>query len=164
MRKGEIFATDERPPRLHIVGIGVNTYTGPKLKSLRLAVTDVTELASALSAIAKAGGYDVPEPILLPEDKAKKENIARSFKDLAALDLQQQDGLIVLLAGHGVSDGKCYYYVPFGANLGDGRDVTTEGVTCEEWEDWIGKVQVGKKALFIDTCENADATTIFRAS
>jgi hypothetical protein len=37
-------------------------------------------------------------------------------------------------------------------------------VTCEEWEDWIGKVQVGKKALFIDTCENADATTIFRAS
>jgi hypothetical protein len=92
VRKGEIFATDERPPRLHIVGIGVNTYTGPKLKSLRLAVTDVTELASALSAIAKAGGYDVPEPILLPEDKAKKENIARSFKDLAALDTSSRMG------------------------------------------------------------------------
>ena len=61
-----------------------------------------------------------------------------------------------------MSDGKCYYYVPFGAKLGEGHDVTNEGVTCAEWEQWIGKVQVGKKALFIDTCESAEATTIFR--
>src|SRR6185312_11516272 len=139
-----------------------NTYTDPKLKPLRLAVTDVTQLAAALAEVAKAGGYDVPKPILLPDDKATKDDIKHAFEDLAALDLEQQDALIVLLAGHGVSDGKCYYYVPFGAKLGDGHDVTTEGVTCEDWEQWIGKVQVGKKALFIDTCESAEATTIFR--
>lgn len=131
---------------------------------MKLAVSDVTKLAAALSAIATAGGYNVPNPILLPEKEAYKDNIELTFKDLAALEVQQQDGLIVLLAGHGVSDGKCYYYVPFGASLGDGRTITTEGVTCQEWEEWLGKVQVGKKALFIDTCESADATTIFRAS
>src|SRR5262249_10523282 len=91
------------------------------------------------------------------EENASKERIARTFEEIAARDLDQRDGLIVILAGHGLSDGKCYYYVPYGATFGQGRNITTEGVSCDLLERLMGNVQAGKKALFIDTCESAAA-------
>jgi hypothetical protein len=155
--KGDIIAPGERRPRLQIVAIGVNTYSGERLQSLRVAVADVEELAAKLKLVAEGGGYDVPEPSLLVEAKATKEGITRAFDDLTARDMAQQDALVVILAGHGLSDGKCYYFVPYGANPGPGRDIATEGVACDLWERLLSKVQVGKKAIFIDTCESADA-------
>jgi hypothetical protein len=72
-------------------------------------------------------------------------------------DLDQRDGLIVILAGHGLSHGKCYNYVLYGATFAPGRDITSEGVGCDLLERLMGNVQAGKKALFIDTCESAAA-------
>jgi hypothetical protein len=155
--KGDIIAPGERRPRLQIVAIGVNTYGGDRLKPLQLAVSDATELAAKLKLVAEGGGYDVPEPIRLIEKDATKTGIARIFAELANRDFDQQDALIVLLAGHGLSDGKCYYYVPYGATFGQGRDITTEGVGCDMLERLMASVQAGKKALFIDTCESAVA-------
>jgi WD40 repeat protein len=155
--KGDIIAPGERRPRLQIVAIGVNTYSGDRLRPLQLAVTDVTELAAKIKLVAEGGGYEVPEPIRLVEKDATKEGITRTFDDLALRDFDQQDALIVILAGHGLSDGKCYYYVPYGATFGPGRDITTEGVGCDLLERLMGNVQAGKKALFIDTCESAIA-------
>jgi hypothetical protein len=155
--KGDIIAPDERRPRLQMVAIGVNTYKGDRLRSLQLAVADASELAAKLKLVAEGGGYDVPEPISLLDTDGTKEHITRTFEDLARRDLDQRDGLIVILAGHGLSDGKCYYFVPYGATFGQGRDITSEGVGCDLLERLMGNVQAGKKALFIDTCESAAA-------
>lgn len=162
--RGEALPPDARRPRMWIVGIGVNGYSDVGLKPLKFAVKDVTELADALRRTATAGGFDVPELILLSDEKATKIKIIEQFEKLAKDDIQGQDALIILLAGHGKSDGKCYHYLPFGASFVSGQSLASEAVGCGELERLISNVQAGKKAIFIDTCESGDAAGIIRAA
>jgi len=159
--RGDVIVGEERRSRLYILGFGVNKYTGPRLKTLNLAVDDVSSLAKALSATAEAGGYEIPAPSILPESDATKTGIELAFKKLADKNIGQRDALIVILAGHGLSDGKCYYFVPSGALIGDSQENTKkESVSCDELRNMMSSVQAGKKALFIDTCDSAAASGI----
>jgi WD40 repeat protein len=158
-------AVDEPRPRMFIVAIGVDGYSEPALTPLKLAVKDVKALANNIRAAAEGGGYEKAEIIPHLEAAATRENIAATFADIAAR-AKLQDALIVLLAGHGKSVSGRYYYMPVNTLFGgpDRRNITSEGIPTETWQQWIASVQVDKKLLIIDTCESSDAVFITRGS
>src|SRR5262249_471112 len=86
-----------------------------------------------------------------------------AFSEIAAR-IQRQDALIMLLAGHGKSVKGRYYYMPITTRFGgpEQRNITTEGIPTEMWQQWIASLQVKKKLLIIDTCESSDAVFIER--
>jgi hypothetical protein len=153
----------EARPRMFILAVGVDGYSDPALTPLKLAVGDVRTLASQLKASAEAGGYEKAEIVDRLEADATKDKIAAAFADIADR-IQRQDALIVLLAGHGKSVSGRYYYMPVSTRFGGGRNITTEGIASETWQQWIASVQVEKKLLIIDTCESSDAVFITRGS
>ena len=153
----------EARPRMFILAVAVDSYNDPALTPLKLAVKDVSILARDLKAPAEAGGYEKAEIFERLEANATKEKIASAFADIADR-IRRQDALIVLLAGHGKSVSGRYYYMPVSTRFGGGRNITTEGIASETWQQWIASVQVEKKLLIIDTCESSDAVFIARGS
>ena len=155
----------EARPRMFILAVGVDSYSDPALTPLKLAVKDVSTLARDLKASAEAGGYEKAEIIERLEANATKEKIASAFADIADR-IRRQDALIVLLAGHGKSVSGRYYYMPISTRFGgpERRNITTEGIPSDTWQQWIASVQVDKKLLIIDTCESSDAVFISRGS
>jgi hypothetical protein len=153
----------EARPSMFILAVGVDGYADPGLTPLKLAVGDVKTLARDLKTSAEGGGYEKAEIIERLEADATKEKVAAAFADIAAR-IQHQDALIVLLAGHGKSVSGRYYYMPVSTRFGGGRNITTEGIASETWQQWIASVQVEKKLLIIDTCESSDAVFIARGS
>ncbi len=133
----------------------------PALTPLKLAINDVKTLARNLKLVAEAGGYAKAEIIERVEVDATKERIASAFTEIASR-IERQDALIVLLAGHGKSNAGRYYYLPINTRFGGGRNLTTEGIPAETWQQWIASVQVDKKLLIIDTCESSDAVVLVR--
>ena len=158
---GETPAEQPRP-RMFILAIGVDSYTGPNLKPLNYAVNDVKELSKALKAAAEAGGYDPPTEIIERTEKdATKDKIEAAFKDIADR-VQPKDAFILHLAGHGRSVQAQYYYVPYGAHLEGEHTIDTEGIPLKDWFRWIASVQVEKKLVIVDTCESLNAIYMVR--
>jgi WD40 repeat protein len=153
----------EARPRMFILAVGADGYSDPALTPLKLAVGDVRDLAAELKASAEGGGYEKAEIVERLEASATKDKIAAAFADIAAR-IQRQDALIVLLAGHGKSVSGTYYYMPVSTRFGGGRNITTEGISTDAWQQWIASVQAEKKLLIIDTCESSDAVFITRGS
>jgi hypothetical protein len=148
---------DQPRPGMYILAIGVNSYNEPALTPLKLAINDVKTLARNLKLVAEAGGYAQAEIIERVDADATKERIAFAFADIAGR-IQRQDALIVLLAGHGKSVSGSYYFLPVSTRFGgtERRNVTTEGIPSDTWQQWIASIQVDKKLLIIDTCESSD--------
>lgn len=95
--------------RVHFVGIGGSGYhsDGEKVRGCQ----DIKDLHRQLAALQKESEYELAEPLILLDEEVTPQNLADKLKQKQ--DIENDDLLIVFLAGHGNYDNKYgFYFVP----------------------------------------------------
>ena len=135
--------------------VGVRKYDPNELHELPYSEHDVDELASVL----KAEGYR-PENVVLMTQKIGAENTrflplaANLRKELNLLlsQLEEEDSILVALAGHGVQfQGEDEnYFCPADAHLADKSTL----IALNEIYKALEKSPAGLKVMLVDACRN----------
>jgi formylglycine-generating enzyme required for sulfatase activity len=135
--------------------VGVRKYDPNELRDLPYSEADVTELAGVL----KAAGYKPDNVVLMTQTAGAEDTrflpLAASVrKELRLLlqGLEEQDSILVALAGHGVQfRGEAEsYFCPAGAKLADRATLIPLGELYQELEG----SRAGLKLLLVDACRN----------
>lgn len=163
VRKDLGFTSASHPQaRMFIIGVAVEGYK-PPLHPLRYPIDDTQALVASLTEVGTAGGYSVPAPMILTEQEATRDGISRAFSSILAQNPRDIDTLVVILSGHGQSVDGRYYYYPYDADLLQGNTLK-QGISADEWKQWIGSIQVSKRLIIIDTCESSDGIAVTRSA
>jgi uncharacterized caspase-like protein len=135
--------------------VGVRRYDPNELRSLPYSEADVTELAQVL----EAGGYQAGNVVLMTqaagaEDPRFLPLAGQVRKELKLLlqDLDENDQVLIALAGHGVQfvgDPESYF-CPADAKLADKSTLIPLGEVYKELE----ACGAGMKVLLVDACRN----------
>ena len=93
--------------------------------------------------------YEKPELRVLVDEQATQENIRDGLKWLRD-NVKERDAGVIFLAGHGISQDKSYYYIPYRSdNIGKSSE-------------WVGGNEIvqtlqnlpGRAMFFLDTCHS----------
>jgi hypothetical protein len=162
-------ASDTKPPKLHVLAIGINNYVdrggvapGETVRKffpkLELAVADVRSLEAEFRK-AGAGLYsDVRVRTVLDEEAtaAKLDAVVTEF----ATGISPRDTFILFAAAHGYSQEGRFYLIPQDYQGGpDPEALKTRTIDQFRLQDWIANRIKAKKALILlDTCESGALT------
>jgi WD40 repeat protein len=153
---------DGTKPKLHILAIGINAYTGaPKLS---LAVLDAKSFAAEMQK-AGAGMYsEVLARTVLDADAAAK-GLERAVQEFAA-GIGPRDTAVVFAAAHGISESGRFYLIPQDYPGGtEAQTLRRHAIGQEQLQDWIAnKIKAKKVLILLDTCESGALTNGFPAS
>ncbi len=140
----------EKYDTLYMLVVAVNKYPGKN--ALELPVKDAKDFERQLAHIANppAGRprlYNKTQVKILFDQEANLENIQAGLKWLKD-NVKTKDAGIFFLAGHGLSDERSYYYVPYRTN-----DIGKK----EQWLSGFDIVETlqslpGRSIFFLDTC------------
>ena len=142
----------EKYDTLYMLVVAVNKYPGQN--ALQLPVKDASDFRRQMTRIAspQAGKpklYEKPELKVLVDEQATQENIREGLKWLRD-NVKERDAGVIFLAGHGISQDKSYYYIPYRSdNIGKSGD-------------WVGGNEIvqtlqnlpGRAMFFLDTCHS----------
>ena len=147
---------DSVKPRLHILAIGINAYTGaPKLN---LAVADAKAFAAEMEKAA-AGLYgDVRVRTVLDTD-ATAEGLGKAVEDFAA-GINPRDTFVLFAAAHGFSQDGRFYLIPQDYPGGiEAQTLSGHAIGQERLQDWIAnRIKARKAIILLDTCESGALT------
>lgn len=151
-------------PSFYVLTIGVSDYSSGTMQSLPCAKPDAEVLAEALK---RRGGefYGNGKVFVetLTDSQATKVGIQKALADIAK-KAKTEDVLLLSLAGHGVTIGKRYFFIPYefkGANENQLADdaVRTQGIPGDELQDWVNAIAARKRIIIYDTCQSGAAIT-----
>jgi WD40 repeat protein len=150
----EVKWTGEAPSpaagRLYAVMVGVSDYDD---KSLRLTFADDDARALDLMLKAQEGKvFASVETRLLVDADATEDAIEEALAWLAE-SAGPEDYALVFMAGHGMTDGQKFYFLPVGAKPGRLTSTAISGAVLREL---LGSVK-GKVAFLIDACRSQSA-------
>jgi formylglycine-generating enzyme required for sulfatase activity len=144
--------------------VGVRKYDANELRSLPYSEPDVVALAEVL----KASGYKLGNVVLMTQTAGAEDTrflplVAHVRKGLRLLqeDLEEEDSVLVALAGHGVQfRGESEsYFCPADAKLADKSTLIALSDIYKELE----ASRAGLKLLLVDACRNDPQTENSRA-
>ncbi len=140
-------------PKLHVLAIGINTYTG--VHKLELAVADAKAIAAELQKAGTGIYSDVRVQTAL-DAEATAAGLDRIVQEFAA-GIAPRDTFVLFAAAHGYSDARGrFYLIP--QDYPGGLAPETLGARAigqERLQDWIANRIKAKKALILlDTCES----------
>ena len=144
---------------LYILAIGVDKYpaVNDRFKDLAYAGSDARAFAEAAARRLGPLHEKVITDILVnaPESDAPTASRIR-----AALDMLRQteddDTVIIFLAGHGVNDGENYRFLPTDAERAAKGWSTDKTISWHELEETLQAAK-GRRLLFVDTCRSGNA-------
>jgi hypothetical protein len=147
---------DDVRPKLHILAIGINAYTG--VPALNLAVADAKALADEMKQ-AGANMYSEVRVRMLLDDEADKAGLSQAVEEFAA-DIHPRDSFVLFAAAHGFSQGGHFYLIPRDYPGGiELHTLDSRAIGQERLQDWIANRIKAKKALILlDTCESGALT------
>ena len=150
-------AQPAKPPRMHVLALGINQYGDPQIQSLAYPVADARAVVDLLRARA-TGLYALDEVTLLSDrdvTPARWTEVLHEVRTRLKDNVKPDDLLVFFLAGHGIVDESTrkYYFV--------GRDFTLAALNqqvfteCISWDDFrlLADVPCRKVAL-LDTCHS----------
>lgn len=136
---------------LYMLVVAVNKYPGAN--ELVSPVKDANAFKAQMARIANPPAgvrkiYNRIEFKMLTDDMATRENILEGLKWLKT-NMKEKDAGVLFLSGHGIAQGKSYYYIPFKPGGMAGKP--------EEWlpgDQIVGTLQSlpGRAMFFLDTC------------
>jgi tetratricopeptide (TPR) repeat protein len=130
--------------------IGVSKYKLPEL-SLQFADADAAVFAKLLES-PRGGGLDPTNVMLLTDDKATTAAVRNGFQDFLKHRAGKNDTVIILIAGHGIVDGKSAFILTYDS---DPQDLNSTALGVGElqslFEDQLKRV--GRVLLFADVCK-----------
>lgn len=160
--------TDNRPPSLYAVMIGVSDYKGDAL-DLKYAAKDANDLSRAVRAAAtKWLGADHVFMYNLTTDKTHYRNPEKAAIRQTIATIGQQasanDILLIFFAGHGIMAGdkvKQFYFLTADASPATttGPSLATVGISARELTTWIqpANIKAQKRILILDACNSGQA-------
>lgn len=149
-------------PTLHVLAIGVEDYADSKYR-LNYAADDVQSLSRAFDAVRRNDNQyrDVHFYPLLNAD-VTKENLEARFNALAQT-VKAHDVFMFFVSGHGTAIGRKYFFIPPDFDVGDRElidAIIEDGISQDDWRDWLGGIKAERSLLIYDTCEAGDLTEI----
>ncbi len=148
--------TDAVKPKLHILAIGIDAYTGvPKLS---LAVADAKAFAAEMEK-AGAGLYGEVRVRTLLDAEADASGLARAVDKFAA-GIHPRDTFVLFAAAHGFSQGGRFYLIPQDYPGGIAPEtLSARAIGQEKLQDWIAnRIKAKKAIILLDTCESGALT------
>jgi len=140
--------------RLRLITIGINEYKNHKL-NLQYAENDADSIRGFFIS-------DRPMPFIsnpatyLKNNQATKNGILDNIRSLR--HVPQQDIAIVYMAGHGVSIGDEWYFIPFELERPNiAANIIEKGLSSRELKREIEAISANRVFLIIDACHSGTA-------
>ena len=149
------------PPRLHVLAIGINDYWDGKLQ-LKYAVPDANSITDALKQAGKEHYEEVVVTEVLDSD-ARPQHLDAVFADLAQ-KIRPRDVFVFYAAGHGVTRGGRYYFLPQDFNYVPDDSLPESAIGQDRLQAWFAKIAAKKSILVFDTCESGTLAAVQLAS
>jgi hypothetical protein len=131
--------------KLVLVGVGIDKYRDSEI-NLDFAVIDVKTFVNIVSSAMTSASQKVTSHMVMDE-KATTKGIKSQLAELPTID--QNDTLIIMLAGHGnVVNGE-WYFVPHDA---DALNLPQTAVSMRELQDALVASPVRRVFLMVDAC------------
>jgi uncharacterized caspase-like protein len=157
-RLSETFAGDGPLPKLHVLAVGINKYSDPKL-TLGYSVPDAKSIVQAFEQSAKGIFSDVVVHPLY-DGKATRAGIMAGLKSLAGVD--QNDVVVIYLAGHGIVVGDDWVFLPYEAKFQKAFENYRKGaVTAREIQDALVDARAQRVLVMIDSCQSGATVETF---
>jgi hypothetical protein len=155
-------ATTTERPRMHVLAIGVDAYAMRDYR-LRYAAKDAQEFSDALKVVGSNLFAEVRVTRLFAPHVAlvNKSTIEAAFSRVAQ-ETKPTDLFVLFLGGHGKSINGRYYFYPQDIDFAAGQRVEEHGISQDDWQKWIAKINSNKKLLILDTCESSAAAGLIR--
>ncbi|MCR9139579.1 MAG: caspase family protein [Alphaproteobacteria bacterium] len=149
-------------PTLHVLAVGVEDYADSKYR-LNYAADDVHSLSRAFDAMRRNDTQyrDVHFHPLLNAD-VTRENLEARFNALGQT-VKAHDVFMFFVSGHGTAIGRKYFFIPPDFDVGDRElidAIIEDGISQDDWRDWLGGIKAERSLLIYDTCEAGDLTEI----
>lgn len=144
---------------LYVVAIGVDKYpnTNGRLKDLAYASSDASIFAAAAERRLGPMHDKVVSDILV---NGAGSDLPTASRIRASLDMLRQaednDTIVIFLAGHGVNDGENYRFMPTDAERAAKGWSTDKTISWHELEEVLQAAK-GRRLLFVDTCRSGNA-------
>lgn len=142
-----------RLPVLHLLSIGVDDYTATAregLRSLSNATGDAETLVNSITG-RPARAYSRVNSLVLRDTEASLPRIEAAFERLRA-EVREEDTVVIFMAGHGMTDGQRYLFVPYLQQA-----ASLDAVRQQSLDDrrlvalWAG-LPARNSILLLDTC------------
>ena len=149
---------DSREPAQHgtlyLVAVGVSQYQN-RNRSLRFAATDATAFHQTM--VAQKGKRYLKVKHRLLADGATRPTAA-NIKQALALFKQAgpQDTVVLFLSGHGVYDGRDYYFLPYDAKAQRNQWQPDSVIKWDVLQAALQEAK-GRRVLLVDTCHAGGA-------
>lgn len=157
-RVTETFAGEGPLPTLHVLAVGINKYSDPKL-TLGYSVPDAKSIVDQLRRASKGvfAGVDVQS---LFDSQATRPNILHALNALEGVDAN--DVVVVYLAGHGTVVGKDWIFLPHEAKFQKKfADYRKGAVTAQEIQDALVEAKAQRVLVLIDSCQSGATVETF---
>jgi hypothetical protein len=139
--------------RLHVLAVGVDGYDDPAISDLQYGRSDAHRFAEAVAA---AGGEVVVASSRVLEDKdATRAGVLAALRQTLSA-ARTGDTVVLLFAGHGVTDSDGAYYLATSDTRID--DIAGSALPWEEVAALLREKQA-RIAVFLDTCHSGAAGT-----
>lgn len=142
-----------RKPRLHVVAVGVSQYYDPSLRDgVSYAAEDARAVVDTLLHHRDEALVELADPTLLTDMDATRERIVSALRKVAH-SAQQEDVLVLYLAGHGTQDDKGdYFFQPYEAKYSSRTALLTQSLSGKQLRELLAQVKTGKAVVLLDTC------------
>ena len=141
------------PPNLWILAIGVNKYDDSRIRSLNYCVSDAQGIIGSFKA-QEGKRYAKVNSLLIADGAAVTPTTANIRDRLKWLDQAgPRDVIVLFLAGHGITSGNKFYFVPKDGALKTADSIDTAKAISDT--DILSVLDApGKRLIFIDACQS----------
>ena len=157
-RATETFTGDGPLPKLHVVAVGINKYSDPRL-TLGYSVPDAKSIVEQLQRSAK-GAFSAVDVHALYDGEATRANVIAALKGLTGVD--ENDVVVVYLAGHGIVVGDDWIFLPHEATMQKKfEDYRKGAITAHEIQDALVAAQAQRVLVMINSCQSGATVETF---
>jgi len=156
---------ESQRPNLHMLSVGVKTYRNSAL-NLKVADKDARDLFAAFQTYCK-GPTNLFRDVVgttLTNEEAQRERVLQSIREVRK-SIRQQDMFILFFSGHGVKEGKDFYFVTHEADLTPNADnradrLPTTAISGAELQSILADFPC-QVLLILDACHASKAVASF---
>jgi len=153
------FAQPLAKPSVYLLAVGVNNYASESM-NLKYAAPDAEAIAKLFQERgATLYGAEQIHVTTVLNEQATQAGIRDALSEIAKV-ARPQDMLVIFLAGHGMTLGQRYYFIPHefqkkSETVED--DVRNQGLAADALGELIARVPALKRVLIYDTCQSGGA-------
>ena len=134
-----------------MLAVGVTNYRD---RALARGVAFAADDARAVGTAFERGSRGLHAQVrvrVLPDEQATRDGIEAAGRTLAA-DVKPDDTVVIYLAGHGVTAGGDYHFVPWETRYTNFDALTSQSLSADRLRQLLAAIPARKVLVLLDTC------------